>query len=554
MKTKFYTLLIFFKIFLFVSCEDELTDNIELNQNAKTLQEEEFSQIEDGRLSFVDESQFETFYREARENDDEIFAEKMEKEFYSKEFYSLIPIVNENNDLVQLERHVAKLQTMGIPSKSGKGSLMSKQDFSEGQDVLENIFGEEKFASLLNQNGEIEVGKKIYKYTDVGLFVVKKGQIKKLYKYLDNQGISLNFMKLTPKNTRIDYITKARNTYRSCEPMLMAFDDSNSGLRNAEYFIAAGDCGGTGGGGTGGGGTGGGSGGTSGSNTSSVDEINRALSRLSPCETNEPWLSNLFGTVKNCEDRYNSDHRVKTKFFSNNYLLAYEVGFKTKHQKKGWTGLWRKQRTTKMAAGINSVTWSYSPEIFSFPQYEFPINYWVTETGELYSTMKGYYNAVYQGKGNIPLPELPFVRNADIVVELLVNDFGKFKTEREVRSFFYENLYGMAENVLKKARNEQLKNAVVIINTPTQLIVQNYNLGFECNNCDIYDKNFDWGVITPVINYQFANGKGFTWGNFGFKAKFNFKRPKATGISAYGLAKRDGVWHGSKMEFAPNLK
>jgi len=47
---------------------------------------------------------------------------------------------------------------------------------------------------------------------------------------------------------------------------------------------------------------------------------------------------------------YDGNHRVKTKFFSNDYLLAYEIGFKTKHQKKGWAGLWRKQKTDKMAA------------------------------------------------------------------------------------------------------------------------------------------------------------------------------------------------------------
>ncbi len=262
-----------------------------------------------------------------------------------------------------------------------------------------------------------------------------------------------------------------------------------------------------------------------------------------------PGSQTFFGTVKICHDKYEGKRRVKTKYFSNNYRLAYEIGFKVKHQKKGWTGLWRKQKTDKMAAGVNSVTWAFTPEIAGFPQYSFPTNYWIASTGELFATRQGYYNAEYIGKGNIPLPELPFVRNADVIVELLVNDFGRFKTEREVRAFFYENLFDQAKNLLKQQRKKDLQEAVVIMNTPTKVWVQYYNFTYQCNNCDKYDKNFDFGIMTPQINYSFANGKGFSWGNFSFKAGFNFKRPIVTGLNAYGLAKKNGQWHGSKIIF-----
>lgn len=255
----------------------------------------------------------------------------------------------------------------------------------------------------------------------------------------------------------------------------------------------------------------------------------------------------MFGSVKDCYDQYDSDHRVKIKYYDSDYLLAYQVGVKVKHQKKGWTGLWRTQNTDQMAVGINSVSWSYTPPIFQQNYSGFPTNYYVNN-GKLFSSLSGYTNAIYQGKGNIPLPELPFVRDADVIVELVTNDFGFLDTEKEVREFVYKNIFNTAKNLLKSERNKQIKDLVTIITTNKRMWIQYYDFNSQCANCDSYDKTFDYGAVTPKINYKFGAGNGFGGGSWSFSGfNFDFKRPKSVGINMYGLAKRSGKWHGSRM-------
>ncbi len=294
MKTQIYILVTALFACL-VSCEEDIISNQEPSEEISRSTVDEYSEMEDGRMSFADKTDFEIFYRAARELDEETFASDMERKFYSKEFFSLMPIVTELNAEKQFERHVAKLQEKGIRSESGKGSLISKKDYSGNLETLESIFGEELFASLLNQNGEIAVGKKIYKYTDVGLFIVKKKQIRNLYKYMEKQGISLSFMEPTPKNVQQKYVSDARRASKGdCNEMLRTFEDNSVGLGSVEHFLAAReDCGGSGGGGTGG------TGGGGSSSAATPDEIRNALDGVSPCDIKKPWLSNLFWYGKN---------------------------------------------------------------------------------------------------------------------------------------------------------------------------------------------------------------------------------------------------------------
>lgn len=538
------------QISLIISCTDEINVATETVEKEGVIIDENILLV-DGRMTFTDDLSFKDFYGKAIASTDDKFISEMENKIYSKDFYSLMPNVNEKNEIQQFERHFNKVENSGIQSKTSKGKIITKKEFASSLDGLEDIFGEELFASLINQDGELQVGDKIYKYTDTGLFIVTKKQIANLNEYLIKKGISLNFLNPTPENIKRAYINEVKTTSRiDCdEEFLTSFDDQESGLNNVQFFIAEDNCGG---------GSGGGSGGSGSSNPrptptpvnnfATSAEIEIALRNINPCEVQKPWLSNIFGEVNTCYDQYDGDHRVKVNYFFSNYLLAFHVGAKSKHQKKGWTGLWRKQNADQMVTGVNSVTWSYKHPITTMPQYSFPTFYHLSD-GKLYSTFIEYNKSIIQdASGEIPFLELPFVRASDVIVEFVLDGNYGIETEKEVSEAFYGFIFDRAKGLFKNLAKKELRTVTAVVTGKTKTWIQYYDFSYNCLNCDKFDITFDWGVATPKINYTFGTGSGFNWGNFKFSNfDFDFKRPESTGITMYTIVKRGGKWHGSKM-------
>ena len=175
------------------------------------------------------------------------------------------------------------------------------------------------------------------------------------------------------------------------------------------------------------------------------------------------------------------------------------------------------------------------------------VNYY-TNDGKLYSSLNAYTNAVYVGQDK-PLPNLPFANQVDIVIEWAVDTFGYDLTEQQVRQIFYENLFNNAGGILSQL-NRNMNKVAVVLNQNGQSIVQYYDFSNNCSNCSKREKIFDFGFATPKITYNFGAGHNGTFSNIGFKDLiFDFKNPDVTGLSMYGIAKKDGAWHGIKMVF-----
>jgi hypothetical protein len=61
-------------------------------------------------------------------------------------------------------------------------------------------------------------------------------------------------------------------------------------------------------------------------------------------------------------------------------------------------------------------------------------------------------------------------------------------------------------------------------------------------------KVFDWGIATPSITFNLF--EGYNLGNVSLGSfTMDFNNPDLTGLSVFGMAKREGVWHGKRMEF-----
>ena len=527
-------------LFLIISCNDDITE-VESFQSSDPI---EANIVVDGRLYFKTQEDLKAFYDELKDEDTQQVSQKLDI-LYTNDFYSLLPILTDKNEDEQGERHFSKLNENHFDGALSRSASLNENQMADHYSDLEDIFGEETFASLLNHKGEIEVNNKIYKYTDVGLFIVSKDQIHKLNEYLIKEQVSKDFVYSTSEAIRNKFIS----LFDSCDDQPIDISDKDTGITSLQYYVHPSfRCG------------------VGIANETSISNENKteinSANRTSPdairviadglkeCSGNKPWLANLFGTTRVCEDQYDKRQKLKIKYYTNNYVLGYAIGVKVKHQKKGWTGIWREQNAEEIAVGINSVSWAWN-KISVYPTNQnFPAIWYFNGDSRVYRSQLGALNASYVGEGGPPLLELPFIRNADVVVEIVTNDYGFLNTEEKVRKFFYQNVYNSAKALLSSYRNKELKSAVAIINTNTATWVQYYDFTFQCTNCDEYNKTFDWGAVTPKISYTFGTSNGFGGGSFkGSLESFDFKNPKVTGMNMFGMSKNGGKWHGKRLIF-----
>ncbi len=520
-------------IIVFTSCSDE----IEMNETQIVEKSSDYKEIQvlNGRLYFPNQSTFQDYYTELKDKDENEIAEILQKRFYSKDFYSLKPIINDQTEEVQFERHLGKIKNNLRGLRQGRN--ITDEALLENLDDLEDIIGEGVFTSLLNQEAEIQVNNKIYKYTDTGLFIVVSEKINELNAYLKQKEISTNLFQPTSETARISYLENNR-----CGGNVIISDA-------IEYFVAEPiiqeSCGGGGyyGGGYNGGGSSGG-GNTNPQGGTPSDELAKIANDLQKCSGSKPWLGNIFGTTRVCIDRYERKKRVKIKYYNVNFFLVYAVGIKVKHQKRGWTGLWRRQKTSEVALGVNSLSWKFTIPTppGALLSYQ-PARIWLDD-GKMYKTSNDYYNAVYFG--DIPVPNLPFAHKVDAIIEVAVNT-PWFNDEEDVREFIYQRLFDTTKNLLRQNRNKQLKRLGVVVATQTQSWVQYYDFSESCTNCSRKHEVIDFGAVTPEFNYTFGTGNG---GSFNITSwDYNFSNPSVTGMNAFGMAKRSGVWHGKRFVF-----
>lgn len=409
-------------------------------------------------------------------------------------------------------------------------TLIDNQDIIDNFYDIEDIFGESYFANFLNQNSEIQIGGKVFKYTDKGLLISDLENIEDLYEFMDENNVhSLNDI----QNQNIEEEYPAFNFdggYKTVTPKVDSYLAAK--LQAPEDNSSEGSLVPSSGNGP----------------LAPSENLNQAIDALQVCSGTKPWLGNLFGTTCVCIDKYENNRRVKVKYYNINFFLGYAIGVKVKQQKKGTFSIWSKEDTEQIAMGVNSLTWFFDhSKIFNNTANSMTVNYY-THDGRLYSSQDAYTSAVYVDQ-NKPLPNLPFSDDVDIIIEWANHSFGSNLTEPQVRNLFYQSLFNGAETILNQL-NRNMNKVAVVMNQNGQSIVQYYDFSNSCSNCSKREKIFDFGFVSPQITYNFGVGNGGSFNNLGFSdLKFDFKHPDITNMSMYGMAKHNGIWHGIKMVF-----
>lgn len=128
--------------------------------------------VVDGRLYFPNIETFQAYYEDVKEKDETMIANILASRFYKKDFSSLIPIFNEDTEELYAEKQLLAIKEQ-YRSVHKNVNTPTDEDIFEHFDDLEEIIGEDVFGSFLNSEAEIQVGNKIYKYTDRGVLIVQ---------------------------------------------------------------------------------------------------------------------------------------------------------------------------------------------------------------------------------------------------------------------------------------------------------------------------------------------------------------------------------------------
>jgi len=522
-----------------LSCSEE-DFNIEENE-AQNVEQLEQIGIVDGRLYFENRDVFSKYHDEMKDKEENEIADILEKDFYSKGFYSLSPILNEKTEKKEFKRHFSKIQKQQLQ----KSNNIDENDFLDNFDDLEEIFGESVFQSFLNQNAELRIADTIYQYTDHGLFKV---QYNKYQKLVDFENTKQRIHKLSDVN-RIEsrnpcdigiYVGNPNGGQR-----IIAEDVTHYMAEIMEYPCDDLDDGGN---------PGTGNPGNGGTPTPTVNETYSEIANISQsldsCSGSEPFLPNLFGTVKVCIDKYESKRRVKTKYWDVDFGLGFSIGVKVKHQKKGWTGIWRKQNADRIALGVNSISWKFDIPTPIYPQ--------TTNYARVYADGLAWEIVRDQSwdysLGSVAVPNIPIGWGVDALIEFEVSGYevsvnSPIPDEEQIRTVFYGGLFNQVKDLMRRERNKELTKIGLIVKSETHMYVQIYDFSNYCSNCKKERLIFDWGIATPQINYTFGNGSSNTSISY---QEMNFNQPRSTGANVFGMAKRNGTWHGSRLIFEEN--
>lgn len=291
---------------MFYSCNNE-DDSLIKDTNHKPLEE---------KLSF--NSKMNVLKFKGNKNDIKLFIddpsnkEKLFLEYYESGFIplSISSDIKDNNVI------------NNITNKLKQNKISSKTNINTHESFLED----HELASILNNNGALQLNDSIYVYTPNGLFFVHEDDYDELEYYLEkNQNINIS--------TGLNQITNEISSYRP---------DTNKLPVDFEMIAPEDPY-------DGGGYSGGGSG-----YSSPTIPLKNQTNHYKNCNEgiSNPFLGNIFGKQYECIYYFDNDHQVKTVFEIQDFYLFYSVRAKNKFRRKGTFG-WRTDDARKLYLKIN---------------------------------------------------------------------------------------------------------------------------------------------------------------------------------------------------------
>lgn len=540
--------LIFFGI---VSCEKDFQ-----NENNNELAKSNDYNQNDTRLYFASKESFKLTYESLKNKTEEEIYSQLSK-VYQPNFIALRPIITqENSKLIQKKLRKRKIhflkttQKENLSNRNIKKSI--KKPYTERVNDLEYIIGDRAFASLLNSDAEIQISNKIYKYTDVGLFITKTGNYDELIHLLETKRISTNLLIPTEKSSKSQILDEIPNGgYTSLENNITYYrspiklkEKPNKPIGGGPNPPPPNDT------------------------TQSLEEF---LANLETSYEGNGTFGGLFGTNKVCIKEYDGGgRRVKLKAFNYDYGIAFHIGVKVKHQYKGWTGIWRKEDVDKIVLGVQAATFYYDFRNVSLSTIKFLDLDQAFYSPLLSKSYSGYYELGKNAYGDIqtlnyiPTHSNPYpydmFNGDDLIVEVwshndlwdkyVLRNINKSLSNEKLNDYFYSTIWNtlktQVRNFTKDFNYTMPEKITYMSKHPDDGILHVFKKVMKSNTNDAkIAETFGWGV---GIGLTLNPSNGFKVRNANAGAP-NLQKPNGFHATLFGATLSNGVWHGCKFSF-----
>lgn len=538
---------------IFTSCADEtLTqqtpEEIAFDQSQSNRASQD---VIDGRLYFATKEEFQSLFDQLNDKSEEEVAGFIGR----KGIISLRPIVTEENEQAIYDQTTDRIELLKrnnrfMSTKSAESIINDRELLADNIDNIESQIGDDTFAALLNSDGEVQIGSNIYKYTDTGLFVVEEKAYENLKKYLEKNNIADNFLYQTSSSVKTNFVEG-----RLAPSFGLQLIDPSDGIYffpieiYTPYNPPANQP-------------------NPQLSTNPTDAMYNYVNNLQSCSPTDGLFDNIFGDNEVCTDKYEKKRRVKTKAYNYNYLLVYNLGVKVKHQYRGWTGFWRKENVEDVRLGVTSASfvYDYSSYFISNPS-QFRITSIYNNNSRLQfdattNWAPGFYPNAYTMTG-YSTQNYPKVFRDDYFIEDILNKYVNFSSnnyliDKAIWSALDAGNKNLASSYLnKKFWDESYKflgdtwqaigkprpdnNMTYSLNVVEKgVLLVHKSLYRNAPGGDKIEKSFDWG-FQAGINIGSDGQISPNVSGSGLKKPAQFK------VTMYGIAKRNGQWHGSKI-------
>ena len=533
-----YTILITF-LLLLASCQKDL-DLIETRSNQPVAVVEKT--IDNGRFVFSSKESLKATIEEFQSES----IEKVEQEFethYEKGFRSHKPIINPNNELLQ-----AKLSKEIIQKRQlKKSSSLHGKSSGEDDEEEDGFIGDPFLAALVNDNEEIIVNDTIYKFTEEkGLYFAHVSDSTYLLDYFKEGTVNANkSSSKTSKAIPID-VCNERATY----PGVTRIN------RRISRFVAPaeGDC-------YGGGRRGGGYTPSPVPQLSEEEKLQQIIRGLTECYGSQPVFQNILGKTFVCIDYFDSRHRIKTEFWSQDYLFYQSVGVQTKTQVRT-LGIWWASNSDEIYLGINRILLKYNfpqpqinsythPQLFPTNSFQNPIYLW---DGKFKIDFNGSFvnTQLNLSSGNLPFFDFGSGTILNIYIPKLFNE-GKYNlnlsTEDITSQSNIKALYKMGIDFLRSSSTTNSGNvktfAVTYQDDYDNIEVIYFGEQYKKTNTNYIKRT----LYNSGVNFEI----GAAWGDqsgWSYNVKpvdDYFRKYTYYDLDFYAMAKRGNTWKGNRM-------
>ncbi|MCY1632910.1 hypothetical protein [Marinifilum sp. D737] len=497
-------------VFAFGCNHDEIVEEKYLSGEHKALT------IEKGRLKFASKEALQDKLKEINEKS----IEEIYKDFeilYRKDFLSLRPIANPDdidklNTLLQSYKERPILKNV-IHSTNTLKSSDPENLFEE----TNNIVSDDDFAGLLNENGEIQIGDTLFKYTESGLYFVHINDTAHLNTYLSEKKDQLLLDNKTKRAAAMerevsidDRITRFR--------IPSSEHNSGNGRTPSKPDL-----------------------------TNLTNEMQKIVSKWEATKGRQTTIAGWFGKRRVAYARVSSHRRAKLIYTNQDFKLWAKTGVEVKYQKKG-SGIWWRYEADEIILGINEF--SYYVEHKTDYVEKIPKTTWYWENRVFNEHLQDITHGVDK------YPDIPILSKIKVVVNLKKLNLRKYGITAPdkvtlspnmlkklgwdlLNAEFIKILKGLGRNP-KEA--EQLSMTAISGN---KIYFMNFNYTERRTNSRRLKKIYARKYQTPIIVYD-PNKKT----NFRIKPDFtDLTTNKTITVDFYGGVKRGDKWYGKRLYY-----